>query len=83
MWAAGFTVEEIQRRERWASQCFRLYLWESRNKAKQRRWVADVERHAVSMISTNHGVGRQPSAPMQHGGGASRRVTAGRQMRDG
>ena len=35
-WAAGSTVEEeIQRRGRWASQCFRLYLWESRSKVKE------------------------------------------------
>ena len=33
MWAAGKTAEEIQRRGRWASQCFRIYIWESREKA--------------------------------------------------
>jgi len=33
MWAAGKSAEEIQRRGRWASQCFRIYIWESREKA--------------------------------------------------
>ena len=50
MWAAGFTVEEIQRRGRWASQCFRLYLWESRHKAKD--VASRMLKAGVSMFST-------------------------------
>ena len=34
MWAAGYSVEEIQRRGRWASQCFRIYIWEGRERAE-------------------------------------------------
>ena len=34
MWAAGYSVEEIQRRGRWVSQCFRIYIWEGRERAK-------------------------------------------------
>ena len=33
MWAAGYSVEEIQRRGRWVSQCFRIYIWEGRERA--------------------------------------------------
>ena len=35
MWAAGYSVEEIQRRGRWVSQCFRIYIWEGRQRAKR------------------------------------------------
>ena len=34
MWAAGYSAEEIQRRGRWASQCFRIYIWEGRERAE-------------------------------------------------
>jgi hypothetical protein len=34
MYHAGFTPEEIKRRGRWASDCWRIYIWESREKAK-------------------------------------------------
>ena len=34
MWAAGYSVEEIQRRGRWASQCFRICIWEGRERAE-------------------------------------------------
>ena len=27
IWAAGYTIEDIQRRGRWVSQCFRIYIW--------------------------------------------------------
>ena len=33
MWACNYTVEQIQRRGRWASQCFRIYIWEGRESA--------------------------------------------------
>ena len=33
MWACNYTVEQIQRRGRWASQCFRIYIWEGRERA--------------------------------------------------
>ena len=34
MWAAKYTVEEIQRQGRWVSQCFRIYIWEGRERAE-------------------------------------------------
>ena len=34
MWAAKCAVEEIQRRGRWVSQCFRLYIWKGRERAE-------------------------------------------------
>ena len=34
MWAAGYSAEEIQRRGRWVSQCFRIYIWEGRERPK-------------------------------------------------
>ena len=49
MWAAGKTAEEIQRRGRWASQCFRIYIWESREKAAS---VAEaIYRGGVSLFA--------------------------------
>ena len=33
MWAANYTAEQIQRRGRWVSQCFRIYIWEGRERA--------------------------------------------------
>ena len=37
MWAAGYSVEEIQRRGRWVSQCFRIYIWEGREERSLKR----------------------------------------------
>ena len=34
MWHAGFTVDEIKRRGRWASECWRIYVWEGRERAR-------------------------------------------------
>ena len=34
MWAAGYSAEEIQRRGRWVSQCFRIYIWEGRERPR-------------------------------------------------
>jgi len=34
MWDKGFTAEEIKRRGRWASDCYRVYVWEGHDKAK-------------------------------------------------
>ena len=34
MWAANYSVEDIQRRERWVLQCFRIYIWEGRERAE-------------------------------------------------
>ena len=34
MYHAGFSVEEIQRRGRWASDCWKLYVHEGRTKAR-------------------------------------------------
>jgi hypothetical protein len=34
MWDKGFTSEEIKRRGRWASDCYRVYVWEGHDKAK-------------------------------------------------
>jgi hypothetical protein len=34
MWHAGFSVDEIKRRGRWASECWSVYVWEGREKAK-------------------------------------------------
>jgi hypothetical protein len=34
MWDAGFTAEEIKRRGRWSSDCYRIYIWEGRGRAK-------------------------------------------------
>ena len=33
MWAANYTVEQIQRRGGWVSQCFRIHIWEGRERA--------------------------------------------------
>jgi len=34
MWDKGFTAEEIKRRGRWVSDCYRVYVWEGHDKAK-------------------------------------------------
>jgi hypothetical protein len=34
MWDAGFSVDEIKRRGRWASECWRIYTWEGRERAR-------------------------------------------------
>ena len=34
MWDAGFGVDEIKRRGRWASECWRIYTWEGRERAR-------------------------------------------------
>ena len=50
MWAAGYSVEEIQRRGRWVSQCFRIYIWEGRERSEG---VGSRMRKAkVSMFAT-------------------------------
>jgi hypothetical protein len=34
MWEAKFSVDEIKRRGRWASNAFQAYVWEGRSKAR-------------------------------------------------
>jgi len=34
MWDVGFSVDEIKRRGRWASECWRVYTWEGRERAR-------------------------------------------------
>jgi hypothetical protein len=34
MWDSGFSVDEIKRRGRWASECWRIYTWEGRERAR-------------------------------------------------
>jgi hypothetical protein len=34
MWHAGFSAHEIQRRGRWRSDCFKRYIWEGRERAR-------------------------------------------------
>ena len=34
MWHAGYSVDEIKRRGRWASECWRVYVWSGRERAK-------------------------------------------------
>jgi len=34
MWNCGFSVDQIKRRGRWASECWRTYVWEGRDGAR-------------------------------------------------
>ncbi len=34
MWHEGFTADEIKRRGRWGSECWRVYVWEGRERAR-------------------------------------------------
>ena len=34
MWDVGFSVDEIKRRGRWASECWRVYTWEGRERGR-------------------------------------------------
>ena len=34
MWHAGCSVDEIKRRGRWASECWRVYIWSGRERAR-------------------------------------------------
>ena len=34
MWHAGCTIDEIKRRGRWASDCWRTYVWEGRERSR-------------------------------------------------
>ena len=34
MWDAGYAAEVIKRRGRWASDCYRMYVWEGRDRAR-------------------------------------------------
>ena len=34
MWNKGYSVDEVKRRGRWLSDCWRLYVWEGRERAR-------------------------------------------------
>ena len=56
MWAAKYAVEEIQRRGRWVSQCFRIYIWEGRERAAgiaQSIFHTSVSMFAAMKAATN------------------------------
>ena len=55
MWAAGYSAEEIQRRGRWVSQCFRICIWEGHERSKgvgTRMLEAESTEAKVSMFAT-------------------------------
>ena len=65
MWAAGYFVEEIQRRGRgrWVSQCFlRIYIWEERERSKgagSRMLKAKVSMFATMQSQANRDLREQ------------------------
>jgi hypothetical protein len=50
MWDVGFSVDEIKRRGRWASECWRIYTWEGRERA--RGVAARMLGSAVSVLAS-------------------------------
>ena len=70
MWAAGYSAEEeIQRsRGRWVSQCFRIYIWEGRERSKgtgSRMLNAKVSMFAAMQSQANRDLREQ----LQHSSG--------------
>ena len=62
MSAAGYSVKEIQRRGRWVSQCFRIYIWEGRERSKgvgSRMLKAKVSMFATMQSQANRDMREQ------------------------
>jgi len=50
LWHAGYSEETVRRRGRWASDCWRIYTWEGRE--KDREVMADMMSSRFSLLET-------------------------------
>lgn len=50
MYDAGFSVEEIKKRGRWASECWRVYVWDGRDRTRE--LASRMLGSSVSMVAS-------------------------------